>query len=62
MITGLGLLDWVIDILTDTFTAVFHGIILDVVDLIIQVPVELIVNNINEAVDGILGYNGTSAS
>ncbi|XP_066258608.1 uncharacterized protein [Euwallacea similis] len=57
--TGLGLLDWIIDLLSDTFTTLCHGIIISVIDIVIQVPVELVVGKINEIIDEIFAQNST---
>ncbi|ENN79566.1 hypothetical protein HUJ04_005702 [Dendroctonus ponderosae] len=59
--TGLGLLDWIIDLLTDWGIVFLHGIILSIVDLIIQQPVEGFVSDINALIDSMLHPNSTLA-
>ncbi|XP_050309172.1 uncharacterized protein LOC126745387 [Anthonomus grandis grandis] len=59
-LTGLGLLDWIIEMITNTLTALFHSIIIWVVNLVIYTPVNMVVNAINDAIDSVLnGSNST---
>jgi len=57
--TGLGLLDYLIDILGDALTIVLHGVILGIVDRIIDSPVHDIVNVFNKVIDVLLERNTT---
>ncbi|CAG9764369.1 unnamed protein product [Ceutorhynchus assimilis] len=59
--TGLGLLDWVINLLIGVFTTLFRGIILSVINLIIESPVQSIVSAINNAIDQLLQNNSTAS-
>ncbi|CAH1126133.1 unnamed protein product [Ceutorhynchus assimilis] len=59
--TGLGLLDWIIDLMIGVFTTFFHGIILSVINLIIESPIQSIVSAINNAIDQFLQNNATVA-
>ncbi|XP_050309178.1 uncharacterized protein LOC126745389 [Anthonomus grandis grandis] len=58
--TGLGLLDWIINLLTGVLTTLFHSIILGVINAVIYVPVNSIVDVINTAIDNVFHNNSTS--
>ncbi|XP_076254885.1 uncharacterized protein LOC143192931 [Rhynchophorus ferrugineus] len=52
--TGLGLLNWIIDAMSDVLIALFHNLILGIVDSIIQTPVQAVVEDINEIINNFL--------
>ncbi|CAG9769814.1 unnamed protein product [Ceutorhynchus assimilis] len=55
--SGQGIADWVIDLLAGVLTTLFHGIILNVVNDIIDTPVEGVVDSINNLIDTLLLRN-----
>ncbi|KAL1513315.1 hypothetical protein ABEB36_002737 [Hypothenemus hampei] len=58
--TGLGLLDWIIDAMSDAALLLFHGVILSIVDLFIDKPVDDFVNQLNALIDEILNSTKTT--
>lgn len=58
--TGLGLLDWIIDMMSSALTTLFHTLILSIADLVIYIPVQSVVNAINDGIDGLLHPNSTT--
>lgn len=50
----MGVLDYIIDAMSDSFTAVFHNLILDLVRKVAMDPVEEIVGAINQILDNVL--------
>lgn len=60
--TGLGLLDWVVELLTNAVIGVFHNLILGIVNLIIYNPVNEVVETINNIIYEVLHPNSTSVA
>ncbi|ERL87320.1 uncharacterized protein LOC109534779 [Dendroctonus ponderosae] len=52
--TGVGVLDYIIDAMSNSFTGIFHNLILDMVKKVAMDPVEEIVEAINQILDNAL--------
>ncbi|XP_030755013.1 uncharacterized protein LOC115881606 [Sitophilus oryzae] len=56
-ITGLGVLDYLLDAMTTVLTTLFHNLILKIVDNVIDTPVQSIVTDLNNIINNILHPN-----
>lgn len=58
-ITGLGHLEHISDLITGVIETYFQQIIIEAINLVIQIPIQRVVNSINESIDAALGRNST---
>lgn len=58
--TGNGLVDWLINLMSDATTLVLHPLIIRIIQMIITIPVNMVVDLVNNIIDSILHPTTTS--